>query len=56
MVESGAFVVRENDGNACYKGDVIVRQMMGMVRCKIAKSFFKDRIVEELFNVISLVL
>ncbi len=54
MVESGAFVVRENDGNACYKGDVIVRQMMGMG--KIAKSFFKDRIVEELFNVISLVL
>jgi hypothetical protein len=29
---------------------------MGMVRCKIAKSFFKYRIVEELLNVISLVL
>jgi hypothetical protein len=56
VVESGAFVGRENDGNACYKGDVIVRQMMGMVRCKIAEFFFKDRIVEELFKVVSLVL
>ncbi len=33
-----------------------MRQMMGVVRCKITKSFFKDRIVEELFNVVSLVL
>jgi hypothetical protein len=56
MVESGDFVVRENGGNACYKGDVFVRRMMGVVRCKIAKSFYKDRIVEELFNVVSLVL
>jgi hypothetical protein len=56
MVESGDFVVPENGGNACYKGDVFVRQMMGVVRCKIAKSFFKDRIMEELFNAVSLVL
>jgi hypothetical protein len=56
MVEYGAFVVRENDSNAYYKGVVVVKHMMGMVICKIAKSFFKDIIVEELFNVVSLVL
>ncbi len=56
MVEYGAFVVWENDSNACYKSVVVVKQMMWMVRCKIAKSFFKDRIVEELFIVVNLVL
>jgi len=56
MVESGDSVVQEDGSHACYKGDVFVRRMMGVVRRKIAKSFFKDRIVEELFNVVSLVL